>query len=48
MKLFKHKSNDGRVITIYLPEKFDFQLHNEFRNMYEAEKDQRMSVSYWI
>jgi HptB-dependent secretion and biofilm anti anti-sigma factor len=35
MKLLESKSNDGNEITISLPEKFDFQLHKEFRQAYE-------------
>lgn len=39
-----NKSDDGRVLTIILPEKFDFQLHNEFRNLYEPEKNVKSLV----
>ena len=35
MRLLKQKSSDGKEITISLPEKFDFQLHKEFRDAYE-------------
>jgi HptB-dependent secretion and biofilm anti anti-sigma factor len=35
MRLLKNKSQDGNEITISLPEKFDFQLHKEFRQAYE-------------
>jgi anti-anti-sigma factor len=35
MRLLKQKSSDGKEITISLPEKFDFQLHREFREAYE-------------
>ncbi len=35
MRLLKNKSSDGNEITISLPEKFDFQLHKEFRQAYE-------------
>jgi HptB-dependent secretion and biofilm anti anti-sigma factor len=35
MNVQKNKSNDGSELTISLPEKFDFQLHKEFREMYE-------------
>ena len=35
MKLLKNKSKDGNEITISLPQKFDFQLHKEFRRAYE-------------
>ena len=34
MRLLKKQSNDGREITISLPEKFDFQMHKEFRDAY--------------
>jgi len=35
MRLLKSESMDGSEITISLPEKFDFQLHKEFRQAYE-------------
>jgi HptB-dependent secretion and biofilm anti anti-sigma factor len=35
MRLQKNKSSDGTEVTISLPEKFDFQLHKEFRAAYE-------------
>jgi HptB-dependent secretion and biofilm anti anti-sigma factor len=35
MRILKSKSNDGKELTITLPEKFDFQLHAEFREAYE-------------
>lgn len=35
MKLLKNKSKNGDEVTISLPEKFDFQLHKEFRRAYE-------------
>jgi HptB-dependent secretion and biofilm anti anti-sigma factor len=37
MRLLKNKSSDGNEVTISLPEKFDFQLHKEFRQAYEEE-----------
>jgi HptB-dependent secretion and biofilm anti anti-sigma factor len=37
MRLLKTKSKDGSEITISLPEKFDFQLHKEFRQAYEED-----------
>ena len=43
MRLLKNKSSDGNEITISLPEKFDFQLHKEFREAYE-EKDVKSLV----
>ena len=36
MRLAKRKSNDGKEVIISLPEKFDFQLHKEFKEAYEA------------
>ena len=38
MKLLKHKSENGNVVTIYIPEKFDFGLHNELREIYQEEQ----------
>lgn len=35
MRLLKSESRDGNEVTISLPEKFDFQLHKEFRQAYE-------------
>jgi len=37
MRLVKVKSSDGKELTVSLPEKFDFQLHKEFREAYEEE-----------
>ena len=39
MKLLKRKSENGNVVTIYIPERFDFGLHGEFRKLYEEEQD---------
>lgn len=36
MRLLKSESKDGKEVTISLPEKFDFQLHKEFRQAYET------------
>lgn len=44
MKLLKQKSDNGKVVTIFLPEKFDFQLHSEFRGLYETEKESENMV----
>lgn len=44
MKLLKHKSDDGRVVTIYMPEKFNFQMHAEFKEMYQEEKQSNSVV----
>ncbi len=38
MTIVTRKSDDGQELTISLPEKFDFQLHNEFREAYEKEE----------
>ncbi len=37
MRVLKSKSKDGTEITISLPEKFDFQLHKEFRQAYQED-----------
>lgn len=37
MKLQKNKSDDGRVVTFHIPEKFDYELHSEFRELYQDE-----------
>ncbi len=37
MRVLKSRSKDGTEITISLPEKFDFQLHKEFRQAYQEE-----------
>jgi len=38
MNLKKILSDNGNVITITIPEKFDFKMHKDFRNTYEDEK----------
>ena len=38
MRLVKKRSNDGKEVIISLPEKFDFQLHKEFREAYSENK----------
>jgi anti-anti-sigma factor len=35
MRIQKIRSKDGEEITLLLPEKFDFQLHKEFKDAYE-------------
>jgi len=40
MRLLKNKSKDGKEVTISIPEKFDFQLHKEFRQAYEESSAQ--------
>ena len=37
MNIQTKQSDDGHALTITLPEKFDFQLHREFREAYEHE-----------
>lgn len=39
MSIVKNKSDDGHEMTICLPQTFDFQLHSEFRDLYESESD---------
>ena len=41
MKLVKHTSDNGNVVTIYIPERFDFGLHGEFRKLYETEQNSK-------
>jgi HptB-dependent secretion and biofilm anti anti-sigma factor len=44
MNISKQKSGDGKAVTFSLPEKFNFQLHAEFRELYETEKNSKMLV----
>lgn len=44
MMIQTKKSDDGKVLTMVMPEKFDFQLHVEFRNVYETEKTMKTLV----
>jgi HptB-dependent secretion and biofilm anti anti-sigma factor len=44
MSIYKKKSDDGSEITIHLPEKFDFQMHSEFRSVYEEERNVKSMV----
>lgn len=44
MNITKQKSDNGKVVTFCLPEKFTFQLRAEFREFYEAEKESKILV----
>lgn len=44
MSILKNKSDDGKTLTIFLPEKFDFQLHRDFRDSYEPEKEIKTTI----
>jgi HptB-dependent secretion and biofilm anti anti-sigma factor len=44
MSIDTKKSGDGQELTIFLPEKFDFQLHEEFREAYEKEEKMKSLV----
>lgn len=44
MNLQKTVSENGNVVTISLPEKFDFKIHGDFRKTYEAEKKSKNVV----
>ena len=38
MNIQTKKSDNGNVMTIFLPERFDFEVHGEFRDAYASEK----------
>jgi HptB-dependent secretion and biofilm anti anti-sigma factor len=44
MNINKQKSNNDKSVTLCLPEKFNFQIHAEFRELYETEKESKMLV----
>jgi len=44
MSIVTKKTGDGQELTISLPEKFDFQLHVEFREAYEKEEKMKSLV----
>ena len=46
MGLYIHtnKSEDGNVMTIFLPERFGFEVHGEFRDAYRNEKNAKSLV----
>lgn len=44
MNLQKNITDNGNVITITLPEKFDFKIHGEFRKTYQVDKKPKKVV----
>lgn len=44
MNINKQKTDNGKSVTFCIPEKFNFQFHAEFRNLYETEKESKMLV----
>lgn len=42
MKIHKIRSKGDEEITLMLPEKFDFQLHKEFKDAYEESNAREM------
>ncbi len=44
MNITKKKSNNDNEVTFCLPEKFNFQIHTEFRELYETERESKTLI----
>lgn len=44
MYIQKKISDDGREMTLFLPEKFNFEIHGEFRDAYITEKKAKSMI----